>query len=79
MNWDRVEGNWQQIQGKVKERWGKLTDNDLDRVAGRRDLLIGKLQEIYGLGMERVEAELRDWERHQDPIAPGNETQEEAR
>ena len=68
MNWDRLDGSWKQIQERIKERWGKLTEDDLDRVAGQRDQLIGRLQELYGLKREQVEAEVRDWERHQEPI-----------
>ena len=45
MDWDRVEGNWKQFKGKVKEQWGDLTDDDLDRIAGKRDQLEGKIQE----------------------------------
>jgi uncharacterized protein YjbJ (UPF0337 family) len=49
MNWDQMEGKWMQIKGSVKERWGKLTDDDLDVIAGKRDKLIGKVQERYGI------------------------------
>ena len=48
MNWDQISGNWKQFKGSVKERWGKLTDNDLTVVAGKRDKLAGILQERYG-------------------------------
>ena len=44
MNWDIVEGNWKQFKGKVKEQWGKLTDDDIDRMAGQREQLVGKIQ-----------------------------------
>ena len=49
MDWNRVEGNWKQVKGKVKEQWGKLTDNDLDTIAGKQDQLEGKIQQRYGL------------------------------
>ena len=49
MNWDQVAGNWKQFKGQVKEKWGKLTDDDLDVVAGKRDQLVGKIQERYGI------------------------------
>ena len=49
MNWDQVEGNWKQFKGKVKEQWGKLTDDHIDRIAGRRDQLAGRIQESYGI------------------------------
>ena len=55
MNWDRIEGNWKQVTGKAKEQWGKLTDDDLDVVAGRRDQLSGKIQERYGVAKEEAE------------------------
>jgi uncharacterized protein YjbJ (UPF0337 family) len=58
MNWDQIEGNWKQLQGKFREKWGKLTDNDLEVVAGKRDHLLGKLQEKYGLKREEAEKEL---------------------
>ena len=54
MDWNRVEGNWKQAKGKVKEKWGKLTDDDLDVVAGRRDQLEGKIQERYGIAKDQV-------------------------
>lgn len=61
MNWDQLEGKWKQLKGMVTERWGKLTDDDLDVIAGRRDQLIGKLQEKYGLAREAAEREAENW------------------
>jgi uncharacterized protein YjbJ (UPF0337 family) len=58
MNWDQVKGNWKQFSGKVKEKWGDLTDDDLTMIAGRRDQLIGKLQERYGYAREVAEREV---------------------
>jgi uncharacterized protein YjbJ (UPF0337 family) len=55
MNWDQVEGKWMQYKGKTKEKWGKLTDNDLDMIDGRRQVLIGKIQEHYGVAKEAAE------------------------
>jgi uncharacterized protein YjbJ (UPF0337 family) len=63
MNWEQIQGNWKQATGKAKERWGKLTDDDLDIVAGRRDQLAGKIQERYGVAKEVAETQLADWER----------------
>lgn len=63
MNWDRVEGNWKQFKGKVRERWGRLTDDDLDVIAGRREQLSGQLQSVYGVSKEIAEDQIRDWER----------------
>jgi uncharacterized protein YjbJ (UPF0337 family) len=58
MNWDQIEGNWVQFKGKVKEKWGKLTDDDLDQVEGERDQLIGRIQERYGYAKDRAEKEV---------------------
>jgi uncharacterized protein YjbJ (UPF0337 family) len=63
MNWDRIEGKWTEVKGKVRERWGKLTNDDLDRIAGKRDQLIGKLQERYGWARDQVDRELKEFER----------------
>ena len=63
MNWDRIEGNWKQLKGKVKAQWGDLTDDDLDVVAGRREQLAGKLQERYGVAVEEAERQVVAWER----------------
>jgi uncharacterized protein YjbJ (UPF0337 family) len=63
-NWDRIGGNWTQWKGRVRERWGKLTDHQLDVVAGRRDQLSGHIQEAYGLSRDEAERQLRNWERN---------------
>ncbi len=65
MNSDQLEGQWKQMKGKVKEKWGKLTDSDLDVIAGKRDQFLGKLQERYGFTKEQAERDLSDWERSQ--------------
>jgi len=57
MNWDRIEGNWKQLKGKVKEHWGDLTDDHIDVIAGKRDLLVGKVQEQYGISKDEAEAQ----------------------
>jgi len=62
MNWDRIQGNWKQVVGKAKAQWGKLTDDDLDVVAGRREQLAGKIQERYGIAKDDVERQIADWE-----------------
>ena len=62
MNKDQTEGNWKQFKGKVKEKWGKLTDDDLTVVEGKRDQLVGKIQERYGYQKEEAEKELKNWE-----------------
>lgn len=61
MNWDRIEGNWKQFKGKAKQKWGELTSDDLDRLEGKRDELIGKLQERKGIGRDEAEREVNDW------------------
>lgn len=55
MNWDQVEGKWKQYKGQAKEKWGKLTDDDLDVVDGRRQQLVGRLQERYGIAKDAAE------------------------
>jgi len=62
MNWDQIEGNWKQIKGVARERWGKLTDDDVDLIAGKRDILLGKIQEKHGVAREEAEKELKAWE-----------------
>jgi len=54
MNWDQIAGQWGQLKGTVREKWGKLTDDDIELVAGNRDKLVGKLQERYGFAKERA-------------------------
>ena len=63
MNWDQIEGNWKQFKGNVKQQWGKLTDDQLDRIAGKRDQLEGKIQEIYGVTKEDAHQQLSDWQK----------------
>jgi uncharacterized protein YjbJ (UPF0337 family) len=58
MNWDQIAGNWKQFHGKVKEKWGKLTDDDLTTIAGKRDQLAGFLQQKYGYAKDQAEKEL---------------------
>ncbi|WP_034857749.1 CsbD family protein [Sinorhizobium sojae] len=61
MDWNRIEGNWKQFKGKVKEQWGRLTDDDLDEIDGNRQQLEGKIQERYGLEKDRVRQDIDDW------------------
>ena len=61
MNWDRVEGNWKQLKGKAKQKWGKLTDDELDIIAGQRDELVGKVQQSYGLAKDEAEKQVDEW------------------
>lgn len=58
MNWDTVQGNWTQVKGKVRETWGQLTDDDIERIAGKRDQLVGAVQERYGVAKEEAERQV---------------------
>jgi len=61
MNWDQIEGNWKILKGKAKQQWGRLTDDELDVIAGKKDVLIGKLQERYGMARQEAESEANHW------------------
>jgi len=62
MNWDQIAGNWKQVKGVVRQKWGKLTDDDVDVIAGKRDILLGKIQERHGIAREEAEKQLKAWE-----------------
>lgn len=65
MNWDTAKGNWNQLKGRVKEQWGKLTDDDLSRIEGQRDQLVGRVQERYGIAKDEAEKQVKQFEtRH---------------
>lgn len=64
MNWDDVSGRWKQLKGQVKEKWGDLTDDDLDKIAGQRDQLVGKIQQRYGIAKEEAEQRADQWVRN---------------
>jgi uncharacterized protein YjbJ (UPF0337 family) len=61
MNWDQVSGQWKQFKGKVKEKWGDLTDDDLDKIEGRREQLVGKIQQRYGIAKDEAEKRVDQW------------------
>ena len=61
MNWDRVEGNWNEFKGKVQQQWGKLTNDDLSQVNGKRAELCGRLQQRYGYAKDQAEREIDTW------------------
>lgn len=63
MNWDQIEGKWKQFKGSAKEKWGELTDDELDVIQGRRDRFAGKLQEKYGYTKEQADREIDEWQR----------------
>jgi uncharacterized protein YjbJ (UPF0337 family) len=63
MNWDQIEGKWKQAAGSVKQRWGKLTDDDLTVISGRMDQLVGKIQERYGIAREEAHKQVEEFTR----------------
>jgi uncharacterized protein YjbJ (UPF0337 family) len=66
MNWDQVEGKWKQMKGAARQKWAKLTDDDLEFIAGNRDQFAGRLQERYGIAKEEAERQLTDWQKGMD-------------
>jgi len=62
MNWETVKGTWMQTKGAVRKQWGKLTDDDLDVIAGERERLVGKIQERYGIAKEEAERQVAGWD-----------------
>lgn len=66
MNKDEIGGNWKQLKGKAKEKWGKLTDDDMTVIEGKRDQLVGRIQERYGYAKDQAEKEVTDWETKND-------------
>ncbi len=65
MDWNQVKGNWKQVKGNVRVNWGKLTDDELEQIAGKRDVLIGRIQEKYGIAKEEAEKQVKNWENSQ--------------
>lgn len=61
MNWNQIEGNWEQFKGQAQSQWGKLTNDDMDVIAGNRKQLAGKIQEAYGKSEEEAEREIDEW------------------
>ena len=74
MNTDQWQGKWKQVKGSIKERWGKLTDDDLDVIAGQRDQLVGRIQERYGIAKEQARKQVEDWMRMQESYSRVEET-----
>jgi len=66
MNWDRIEGNWKQVTGRAKVQWGKLTSDDFDVIAGRREQLAGKIQERYGIAKDEADKQVSEWVKKVD-------------
>ncbi len=63
MNWDQIEGKWKQLTGAAREQWGKLTDNDVQTLTGKKDQLVGTIQERYGIAKAEAEAQAEAWSR----------------
>lgn len=61
MNWDRIEGNWKQVMGKAREQWGKLSTDDIEVIGGRRDQLVGRIQERYGIARDVAQRQVDEW------------------
>ena len=71
MNSDQLQGKWKQIKGSVKERWGKLTDDDINVIDGKHDQLVGKIQERYGIAREAAQKQVEEWNAvlaHEDDV-----------
>ncbi len=63
MNWDQIQGSWKQFRGQVKQQWGKLTDDDLDYISGKREELVGRLQKRYGIAKDEAERQVDEFQR----------------
>ena len=69
MNWDQIEGKWKQLTGRVRKKWGDLTDDDIEVIAGKREALCGKIQERYGINRRLAEEQLREFESELDRMS----------
>lgn len=63
MKWDQIEGNWKQFAGKARQKWGKLTNDEIEQIKGSRQVLVGRVQERYGIAKDEAEKQVQDWER----------------
>ena len=72
MSWDIIEGDWKQFKGHVKEKWSKLTDKHLDKIAGKRDELVGKIQRAYGVTKNEAERQIKGFEERHNDYLPKN-------
>jgi len=69
MNQDIIKGKWSQLSGTLKEKWGKLTDDDINQLDGHREYLVGKLQERYGIAKDQADVQVKEFERSLQSIA----------
>jgi uncharacterized protein YjbJ (UPF0337 family) len=79
MNWDQVEGKWKQYKGEMKEKWGKLTDDDFDVINGRRQQLVGKIQERYGIARDEAEKQTDEFVKNLREADKASSSKEKAR
>lgn len=70
MNWDRIEGSWKQFKGNARQQWGRLTDDQLDVILGKRDQLAGRIQESYGISKDEAKRRLAEWQNRQKESYP---------
>jgi uncharacterized protein YjbJ (UPF0337 family) len=74
MAWDRIEGNWKQFKGTVQKQWGKLTDDDLDVIAGRQEELAGRIQQRYGIEKDEAHRQISEWMKEPGVLDDWNDT-----
>jgi len=79
MNWDQMEGKWKQYSGKVREKWGKLTDSDLEVIKGQRQQLVGKIQERYGIAKDDAERQVNEFTNSLSPGEAQERREDKAR
>jgi uncharacterized protein YjbJ (UPF0337 family) len=70
MNWDQIAGKWLQVKGDIRQKWGKLTDDDLEVIAGSKDNFIGRIQVRYGIAKDQAQQQLDDWLKTVGPAEP---------
>ena len=68
MDWNIIEGKWKELKGHAREQWGKLTDDELEEVAGKKDRLVGKLQQKYGYASDEADRQAEEWAKHIDKV-----------
>jgi uncharacterized protein YjbJ (UPF0337 family) len=74
MAWDRIEGNWREFKGKARKQWGKLTDDDLEVVAGRQEELAGRIQQRYGIEKDEAHRQIAEWMKEPGVLDDWNDT-----